>query len=164
MIAKAEQGLPSEDPKLASLKSKREQLARKDAEHRQIHTQRTFMRPNGYRGPDLETLRTKAAAIVSEAKPDAEIFRTTAYSGDWQERSVLEHTDATRTAVRHRVTRSINAQVAAKGGAKMSLHTLHIAKDRRSDGSGGELHGHIMYSDPIPFGTVIACDAAAARR
>ena len=70
-------------------------------------------------------------------------------SADWAAESVIEWTDTTQSALRHRVTRAVSAQVAGKSGDATTLYTLHIAKDRRTDGSWGPLHGHIMFKDPI---------------
>ncbi|MGD8284074.1 MAG: hypothetical protein PVG08_08200, partial [Desulfobacterales bacterium] len=53
------------------------------------------------------------------------------------------------SALRHRVTRSVSTQVAGKLDGETTLYTIHIAKDRRTDGSWGQLHGHIMFEDPI---------------
>ena len=52
-------------------------------------------------------------------------------------------------SIRRRVTRSVSAQVAAKQGGVVQLYTVHVAKDKKSDGSWGALHGHIMFTDPM---------------
>jgi len=78
------------------------------------------------------------------------ILRITLPAEAWQEESVIEWTDTTRTQLRHRVTRFMTAQAAAKAAdGKVYLHGVHLANDRQSDGSWGPLHGHIMWSDWI---------------
>ena len=97
---------------------------------------------------DLKELRKMAEKIVAKDKPGAKILRVSVYKDEWEEERVLEPTDSTSTAIRYRVTRSINAQVAVKLSGEVSLDTLHIAKDQKGSG-WGQLYGHIMYSDPM---------------
>ena len=45
---------------------------------------------------------------------------------------------------------SVTVQIGATAsGGSASVYTLDISKDKRSDGSFGELYGHVMYQDPI---------------
>ena len=124
-------------------------MINKDNEHRRIRTERTFMTSDQYKGSDLKSLHEKAEAIVKKDFSDAKVLRKTVISTDWKEERVLEFTDTTQTATRYRVTRSLTAQAGAKRGSDVFLYTLHIAKDQRSDGSWGELYGHIMFTDPM---------------
>jgi hypothetical protein len=49
----------------------------------------------------------------------------------------------------------MTAQAAAKSeDGKVYLHGVHLASDRRGDGSWGPLYGHIMWSDWMAEGTV----------
>jgi len=58
--------------------------------------------------------------------------------------------DTSKTTARYRITKSMTAQAAAKGNdGKVYLHSVHLASDRKSDGSWGPLYGHIMWSDWI---------------
>ena len=101
-----------------------------------------------YKGDDSDDLRTKAAAIVLDKFAQSKKLRITLFAKDWKEESVLEWTDTTRTTLRHRTTRSMTAQVAAKGTeGKVYLHSVHLASDRSTDGNWGPLYGHVMWSD-----------------
>jgi hypothetical protein len=141
--------LAPDDPKLAGLKAKQAEIVQQDKEHRKIWQERVRVRPEIYKGSDLADIRAKAESIVKKEKPGAEILRISVYKDEWQEESVIESTDSTNTALRHRVTRMINAQVATKQNNEVLLNTLHIAKDKQSDGSWTKLYGHIMHSDKM---------------
>ncbi|MBT3178225.1 MAG: hypothetical protein HOG03_08045 [Desulfobacula sp.] len=70
--------------------------------------------------------------------------------GNWQEQTVEEWTDTSKTKWRIRTTRSLTAQVAAKTQDGFKLITVALAKDRRSDGSWGPLYGNLhQYSQPM---------------
>lgn len=134
--------LPSLNERLAKVEERAEKL-------RQMGIERTVMLPDKYTGQDSETLKAKAAEFLHKEYADAEVLRTTIISGDWTEERVWEYTDTSKTAIRYRVTQSITAQIAGKRGSDVFLYTIHIAKNQRTDGSWGELYGHVMYIDPM---------------
>ena len=148
LVAQVEKTLPANDPALKEINEKYERMLKTDQEHRKIRAERTFVRPEVYKGKDLKDLRKKAEAIVKKERPGAKILRVSVYKDNWKEERVLESTDSTNTAIRYRITRMINAQVATKSKGDVSLNTLHIAKDKQGSG-WGQLYGHIMYSDPM---------------
>ena len=148
LVAQAGEILAADDPALIRIKEKQAKMLKLDQEHRQVRAQRNFVRPEIYKGKDLKELRTIAEQIVKKKLPGAKILRVSIYKDDWKEERVLESTDSTNTAIRYRVTRMINAQVAAKLNGKVTLNTLHIAKDQQGS-DWGKLYGHIMYTDPM---------------
>jgi len=111
--------------------------------------EQTFMTPDRYAGADMAALKGKAGQIVAAKHPGAAALRVTVISPDWKEQTLVEYTDSTRTALRVRTTRSVTAQVAAKTNGSVRLHTVDISRDRRADGSFGELYGHIMFTDAM---------------
>lgn len=141
--------LAVDNPKLSELKTKHAKMLQQDDEHRKIWQERIRVRPEIYKGSDLVDIRSKAENIVKNEKSGAKILRISVYKDEWKEESVIESTDTTNTALRYRVTRIINAQVAAKQNGEVMLYTLHIAKDKQSDGGWTKLYGHIMYSDKM---------------
>ncbi len=136
------------DPKAGTLRGKFAALQEKDQANRKIRTERTLCFPDIYKDKDAGEVRKTAEAIVQKEKPGSRILRVSLYKDAWQEETVEEWTDTTKTARRIRTTRMINAHVAAKDGSGVFLHTLHIARDKQSDGWGG-LYGHVMWSDPM---------------
>ena len=124
-------------------------LEKRDAALRQARVEQTRMTADRYTGGDLAQLKQKAESITKEKLSGAAVLRTTIISADWKEVSVLEATDTTHTALRFRTTRSVTAQVAAKLGDKVQLHTLDLSKDLQAGGSWGPLYGHIMFTDAM---------------
>jgi hypothetical protein len=149
LIKNLETVLAPDDPKLTGLKAKQVKIVQQDQKHRKIWQERVRVRPQIYKGSDLADIQAKAESIVKTEKPGAAILRISVYKDEWKEESVIESTDTTNTALRHRVTRMINAQVATKQNSEVLLNTLHIAKDKQSDGSWSKLYGHIMHSDKM---------------
>lgn len=109
----------------------------------------TRMQPDRFAGKDAGEIQDKARAILQEKKPGIRILRTTLIHPDWTEESVTEWTDSTHSALRHRTTRFLSAQVAGKLGDETKIYTIYVARDRRTDGSWSPLYGHVMYEDPI---------------
>ncbi len=137
-----------DDAKLATLKQKLSQIREQDQKNRAVRAERTYMNPDGFEGEGTDELRQKVEEIVKEKSASGKALRITLPAKNWQEESVLEWTDTTRTELRYRITRFMTAQAAAKGAdGKVYLHGIHLANDRNSDGSWGPLHGHIMWSD-----------------
>lgn len=142
--------LRRDDPRPDGLLQKLDGVGKIDATLRAARVAETRMKPDAYRGAELEELRTKAAEFFHRDHPEAQVLRVTVISPDWKEESVVEYTDTTRTALRHRVTRGVTAQVAAHAGAEGTfVHTLFLSADRRADGSWQPLKGHVMYRDPM---------------
>lgn len=137
-----------DDAKLATLKQKLGQIKELDQKNRAVRAERTYMTPDRFQGEGIDELRQKVEEIANEKSASGKALRITLPAKNWQEESVLEWTDTTRTELRHRITRFMTAQAAAKGAdGKVYLHGVHLANDRNSDGSWGPLHGHIMWSD-----------------
>jgi hypothetical protein len=135
------------DAELASLRTKLNQVYETNARHAEIRSERTFQLPDAFSGAELSTLKAKADEVVSEAYADAVILRTTVPSKDWTIENVIEATDSTNTALRHRVTRSVRAQVALKrSDGKVYLQEVYLAQDQQPDG-WGTLKGHTTWSD-----------------
>lgn len=143
------QGMPGADAaKLASLKDTLAKIVQQDQANRAVRAERTFMKPDQYEGDDADALRRKVEAVVREKDAGATILRATLPDPAWEEESVVEWTDTTRSSLRYRTTRFMTAHAAAKGAdGKVHLHAVHLAADRQSDGSWGSLYGHVMWSD-----------------
>ena len=138
----------ADDPKLADLKAKLKAIETKDAEHRVIWAKRTFQRPDGYAGPDLEALKAKAKAVAQAAHPKADVLRVTVPGKDWAIEDVIEATDTTNTALRRRITRSLRAQAAVRDAdGAVWLQEVWLGQDKAPDGSWGELKGHTTWAD-----------------
>ncbi|HIJ21057.1 MAG TPA: hypothetical protein HPP58_08420, partial [Deltaproteobacteria bacterium] len=139
------------DPKRKEIQAKFDALVAKDKENRQIRKERTFMTPDRYTGGDMGELKKKAESLVkNDKKEGGEPLRCTIISENWQEQTVEEWTDTTKTTWRRRTTRSITAQVAAKTADGVRLITVALAKDKQSDGSWSALYGNLhQYSDPM---------------
>ena len=112
-------------------------------------TERTFMKPDQFKGDEMKVIKQLVQDIVLKEYEEGKVLRTTVISSDWKEEAVDEWTDTTKTAIRHRVTRSVTAQAAVKADGKVLLLTLDISKDRQSDGTWAALKGHIMFTDPM---------------
>ncbi len=133
-----------DDPGLKTMQEKIDRLISMNDERRTIRAERTRMIPDRFDGDGKKDIKEKANNLVTERIADCQILRTTVVSEDWKEETVQEWTDTIRSATRFRTTRSVTTQVAAKkGDGEVRLFTLSIAKDRRSDGSWGNLYGNI---------------------
>jgi hypothetical protein len=141
--------LGGDHERVVELENKYAQLLAEDAKLVQARISENRMLPDKYSGVDAATLKAKAEEILKAKYSKAKVLRTTLISDDWKEENVLEWTDTTRTAWRHRVTRYLSAQTAGKIGKETKVYTINIGKDRRSDGSWGPLHGHVMFEDLI---------------
>ncbi|HPF98536.1 MAG TPA: hypothetical protein PLE77_00610 [Kiritimatiellia bacterium] len=137
------------DARVSALRSMFSGLQKRDAALRQARVEQTRMTADRYTSEDLAQLKQRAEAITRESLANANILRTTITSAGWKEESVIEPTDTTHTALRFRTTRSVTAQVAAKQGDKVQLHTLDLSKDLQAGGAWGPVYGHIMFSDPM---------------
>ena len=141
--------LDKNDERVKMLETKYQEALSLDAGLAKIRVEQTRMIPDKFGGPELKILKEKSDEVLRTAKPGVTVLRTTVVSPDWQEENVIEWTDTSRSALRYRVTRSVSTQVAGKLDGGTTLFTIHIAKDRRTDGSWSQLRGHIMFEDPI---------------
>jgi hypothetical protein len=137
------------DSRLAGLRSRMNALKKADARLRAARATDTRMRPEAYAGDDAEALKQFAEQVVSRAQPDIRLLKTAIVSPDWTEESAVEWTDTTQTALRHRTTRSVTAQVAGRVNAETRLYTVDVGQDRLSDGAWGPTHGQVMFVDPM---------------
>lgn len=137
------------DPAVTAARDRLGKAAEQDAALRKRRVADTRMRPDAFRGPDLAAIRDTAVAVAQRERPGTTVVRTTVPGADWVQESVIEYTDTTGTALRHRTTRSVTAQVAVKGADGARLLTLDISSDLQAGGQWGPLKGHVMYSDAI---------------
>ncbi len=139
--------LPAGDASLKRMREKMAKLVAMNDERRKVRAERTRMEPDRFSGDGGGAIRKKAEELVTGRIRGAKVLRSAVISEDWKEESVQEWTDTTHTATRFRTTRSVTAQVAArKKDGEVRLYTLHVAKDRRADGSWGPLYGN-LHSD-----------------
>ena len=124
-------------------------IEKRDAAIRELRKSRILMKPDQFAGPELADIKSKAAELVLKDHADAKVLSTTVISPDWKEESVIESTDTTNTALRHRITRSVTAQVAGKTADAVTLFTVYVAADKRTDGTWGPLYGNVMYTDAM---------------
>ena len=143
--------LPESDPKRKEIEAKFDALVTKDKENREIRKERTFMTPDRYAGGDIGALKKKAEDLVKNNKKEGgDPLRCTIISENWQEQTVEEWTDTTKTTWRRRTTRGITAQVAAKTADGVRLITVALAQNKQSDGNWGPLYGNLhQYSDTM---------------
>jgi hypothetical protein len=80
--------------------------------------------------------------------PGAQILRVTIPSTTWGAESVIESTDTTNTALQHRYTMDLTAEVCAKVDGQVNLYTLNLNKNKIG-GRWGPLQGHIMFTDAM---------------
>ena len=109
----------------------------------------TRMRADAYAGGDAAELKSFAEQVVAGAQPGIVLLKTAIVSPDWTEESVVEWTDTTQTALRHRTTRSVTVQVAGRLHANTLLFTVDVSQDRLSSGGWGPTAGHVMFTDPM---------------
>lgn len=148
VVAKAAEIAP-EDPKIEELRQRLEALLKEDAARAEKNLGSKRMDADQYAGDDAAELRTFAAAVVAKALPDAKVLRTTLPSRGWAEESVVEWTDTTQTALRHRVTRYLWAEVAVQEGEQAFVRGIYLGQDRASDGTWGALQGHTTWKNRI---------------
>jgi hypothetical protein len=154
-IAKFAGTVKAGDPKLVELQAKLKAVETKDAEHRAIRAKRTFQAPDGYTGSDIDALKAKAKTVAAAAHAKGSVLRVTVPSKDWAIEDVVEHTDTTKTALRHRITRSVRSQVAVKDGkGAIWLQEVYLGQDKQSGGGWGPLKGHTTWADRMADGNV----------
>lgn len=106
------------------------------------------MKPSLYKGSDSEELISMAKTVALKDHSDAEILKVNITSQDWIRESAVEWTDTTQTALHHRITDGIYAQVSAKKGSECWLFTLFLNRDEIA-GKKNPLTGHVMYMERI---------------
>lgn len=148
VVAKAAEVAP-EDPRIEGLRQRLEALLKEDAAREEKNLGSKRMDADQYVGEDAAELRTFAADVVAKALPDVRILRTTLPSKGWAEESVVEWTDTTQSALRHRVTRYLWAEVAVQEGEQAFVHGVYVGQDRASDGAWGALQGHTTWKNRI---------------
>ncbi len=131
------------NPGLLELKNSLTKLLELNHERLDVIPKRTFMVPEKYTGKDTDVLKNKASELVKQKEPSAEILGVHLIREDWRVEDVIEHTDTSRTVIRHRITYHLPAQVAARVGEKTLLFNAHIAKNQRPDGSFDSLYGNL---------------------
>ena len=132
------------------LKNQLAKLTEMNRERLDIIPKRTHMLTEQYVGDDNEVIKSAAAELVKQKEHTASVLKVHLIKEDWSVEDVIEHTDSTKTAIQHRVTYRLPAQVAAQVGDQTLLYTAHIAKNRRPDGSFGGLYGNLEdYPDRI---------------
>jgi hypothetical protein len=141
--------LKPDDPNLKELLAKIDALKAADAKLREGKIADTKMKPDIFIGKETDLIKQKAALFLQKDRPGTQITKTSIISSDWSEESILEYTDSTQTALRYRTTRSVTVQIGGKNDTKAFLYTLDVRQDKKSDGSWGELYGHVMFTDPI---------------
>ena len=148
-------GVSVGDAKLEALHATLALIEQRDAEHRAVRAQRTYQRPDAYTGKDLATLKEKAGSVAGAAYEGGDVLRITVPSKGWAIEDVLEFTDTSRTAIRHRITRSVRSEVVlrdAKG--RVWLQEVYLGQDRLPDGSWGALKGHTTWADAMAAANV----------
>ena len=137
----------ADEAKLKELKGKLKAIEDKDTEHRRIRSERTYQAADGFKGSELDALKAKATEVVKAEYKDVEVLRTTVPSKEWAIEDVIEATDTTRTALRHRITRSVRAQLAIKrDDGKVYLQEVYLGQDKQGD-AWGPLKGHTTWCD-----------------
>lgn len=151
MVTNLSTALGPDDPESVRIQKKFDTLAARDRENREIRKNRTFMTPDRYQGKEIKELKKKAESLVRENKKEGgKPIRCTIISPNWQEQTVQEWTDTSKTQWRVRTTRSLTAQVAAETKDGYRLITVALAKDKQSDGSWGPLYGNLhQFSEPM---------------
>lgn len=139
----------SDDPRMTALVSRLDAMKKADVRLRAARAADTRLRPDAYAGGDAEALKRFAEQVVARAQPGIRLLKTVLVSPDWTEESAVEWTDTTQTALRHRTTRRMTAQVAGRLNANTRLYTLDVSQDRLSSGSWGPTAGHVMFTDPM---------------
>jgi len=141
--------LGKEDAQVMALEKEYQRIAEKNGKLIQARVSEARMMADQFSGMEKGEIKKKAEDVLQGKFPGIKLLRTTVISQDWKEESVVEWTDTTRTALQHRVTRYVSAQVSGKLNGDTRLYTIYIGKNRRMDGTWGELQGHVMFTDPI---------------
>lgn len=137
------------DPRTMALRARIRGVEDRNTALRKARVQQTRVRPDQYAGSDAAELKRLANDVVMKDVPRTRILRTTLPRQDWREESVVEWTDTTRTAWRHRITRELVAEVVGQEGSTANIYTVFLAKDRRADGSWSPVRAHLVYTDEI---------------
>ncbi len=142
-------GLSKDTARIDALRNRLQALTQADSRLRAARAADTRLRPDAYTGNDAAELKKAAEDVVAKAAPGCRRLKTILATPDWRIESVVEWTDSTRTALRHRTTRSVVAECAARVNADTRLYTIHLSQDRQPDGRWGAIQGHVMFTDPM---------------
>ncbi len=134
--------------RVRALISKKADLDKRMEEMDKTILEKRVMSPDAYKGKDAEELRGLARTAALKEAPGATVLKANITRTDWQAESVVEWTDTTKTAVQHRVTDSIYAQVAVKIRSDVFLYTVYIGKDTIG-GKARPTAAHVMYKDRL---------------
>jgi hypothetical protein len=149
LIAKAASSVGKDNPKVIALHKKVAELEKKNAKLKAIKVERTVMTPDKFKGKELSTVKSQALTILQKKHSGTKSLRTTVISPAWKEEKVVEYTDTTKTKARYRITQSVTTQIAGKKDGKVCLYTIHVARNKNSDGSWGPLYGNVMFIDDM---------------
>lgn len=133
-------------PETKTLLEKKAELDQKMEEADKTILQSRRMGEDKFKGGDAEALKAMARSVVEKHQPGAKILRVHLLSPSWNKEAAVEWTDTTNTALQHRVTESVNAQVAVEQGDQALIYTVYLNKDKVS-GQEKALTGHVMFKD-----------------
>ena len=134
--------------RVRALISKKAELDKRMEEMDKTILETRLMSPDVYKGGDAEELRSLARTAALKEAPGAAVLKANITKAGWQTESVVEWTDTTKTAVQHRVTDVIYAQVAVKIRSEVFLYTVYIGKDTIG-GKTRPTTAHVMYKDRL---------------
>jgi hypothetical protein len=141
--------LGKDDSRVTAMAASYDDLVAKNGKLAEARIADTRMLTEKFAGAQKSDIRNKAEEILNARYAGIQLLRTNVISDDWKEESIIEWTDTTRSALRHRVTRSVTAQVAGKLNGATKVYTLFIGKERLTTGGWSRLQGHVMFVDPI---------------
>lgn len=141
--------LGKDDSRVVALTDTYNDLLAKNGKLVEARIEETRMLADRFSGSQKNEIKNKAEEVLKVQYAGIKLLRTNVVSDDWKEESVIEWTDTTRSALRHRVTQSVSAQVAGQLNGETKLYTLFVGKNRLTDGGWSQLQGHVMFVDPI---------------
>ena len=140
----------ADDARLVELQKKLKAIEDQTVANRAVCAERTFQRADGYSGSDLKDLKQKAREVAAAACANGTIHLITVPSREWAIEDVIEFADTSNTAVRHRITRSVRAEVSLKDGDGMVwLQGVYLGQDRLPDGGWSAVKAHTTWTDPM---------------
>ena len=134
--------------RIKTLNSRNAELNKLNEEADKTILENRTMKPSLYKGSDSEELISMAKAVVLKDNSEAQILKVNITSQDWIRESAVEWTDTTQTALHHRITDGLYAQVSARQGSECWLFTLFLNRDEIA-GKKNPLTGHVMYKERI---------------
>jgi tetratricopeptide (TPR) repeat protein len=147
LVENATRLLPDSD-RVRALNQKKAELDRLMEDTDATILENRSMLADQYKGQDSSALKKLAQSLVLKNEKGATVLKVVIASPAWERESVEEWTDTTRTALRRRITDSVNAQVAVRLGKESYLYMVFLNKDT-IDGKESALTGHVMFRDRI---------------